>query len=230
MWVWRTTRDAARSALTAGRRPGSRARGRGRRVAQREVARGDRRREPVVERLRDPQPRVDPRPTRSRSMRDLVGAQPARVEEAEQLDRAEVRLAQRAELLGAVLVDVPRVAGALGALGRERQDVRRRDVDDAARPATSAKCSRISPGFVHVLDRLEEDDRVARLAERVDRGALEAQVRAARSAGGVLVRLRVRVDSDDRAAPCAPAPRSRSPRRMPCRRRASRSTRAAIHS
>ena len=75
--------------------------------AQGEVADGDRRREAVVERLREPQRLVDAVPAEPLD-RDLVRAQLARVEQAEQLDRAEVALAQRAVLLGAVLADVPR--------------------------------------------------------------------------------------------------------------------------
>ena len=64
---------------------------------QREVARRDRRREAVVERLGDAQPRVDGVPAGVLE-RQLVGAQLARVEEAEQVDGAEVALAQRAVL------------------------------------------------------------------------------------------------------------------------------------
>src|ERR1700759_1816108 len=66
---------------------------------------GDRRREAVVEGLRQPEALVDVVP--AGLQRPSVDAQLARVVEAEQLDPAEVRLAERPELLGAVLLDVP---------------------------------------------------------------------------------------------------------------------------
>ena len=55
---------------------------------------------------------------------------------------------------------------------------------------------------LHVLDRLQEHDRVegARLAEGLDHPALEAQVLAHVAQAGVLVRLGVGVDADDTAA------------------------------
>ncbi len=52
-------------------------------------------------------------------------------------------------------------------------------------------------GVGQVLDRLQEDDRVGRLGERLDQLAREAQVRAAVAEPRVLVRLGVRVDADD---------------------------------
>ena len=48
-----------------------------------------------------------------------------------------------------------------------------------------------------VLDRLEEDDRVARLGVVLDEAALEAQVGSGVAKAGVLVRLGVGVDADD---------------------------------
>ena len=56
---------------------------------------------------------------------------------------------------------------------------------------------------LHVLDRLEEHDRVARLGEGLDEIALEAQVVADVAQPRVLVGLGVRVDADDRAARAA---------------------------
>ena len=52
-------------------------------------------------------------------------------------------------------------------------------------------------GVLQVLDRLQEDDRVGRLGERLDQVALEAQVGAAVAQPRVLVRLGVGVDADD---------------------------------
>src|ERR1700759_1586240 len=74
-------------------------------VAQPEVGGGDRRREAVVEGLRQPEALVHRVP--ACLQRPAVHPQLARVVEAEQLDPAEVRLAERPELLGAVLLDVP---------------------------------------------------------------------------------------------------------------------------
>ena len=48
-----------------------------------------------------------------------------------------------------------------------------------------------------MLDRLQEDDRVARAGDVLDQVALEAQVGAHVSSGGVGVRLGVGVDADD---------------------------------
>src|SRR4051794_23882173 len=102
-------------------------------TAQREVARADGGREAVIERLGEAQALVHVIPAEPLD-RDLVRAQLAGVEEPEQVDLAEVALAQRAVLVGAVLADVPRVARARLALGREREDVRGRDVRHAVRP------------------------------------------------------------------------------------------------
>src|SRR6201992_3590539 len=83
-----------------------------------EVGGGDRRREAVVEGLRQPESLVHVVPARPE--RPAVHPQLARVEEAEDLDPAEVRLAELAELLRPVLLDVPGVVGLLGALGSQR--------------------------------------------------------------------------------------------------------------
>src|SRR4051812_31427522 len=79
--------------------------------AQAEVRGGDRRREAVVERLGQAKAFVDAVP--AEPDRQLVCAQLAGMEETEQLDLWEVALAELAELLGAVLVDVPGVVGLL---------------------------------------------------------------------------------------------------------------------
>src|SRR5947209_18601993 len=76
-----------------------------------EIARGDGRREPVVEPLGDPQPGVQAVPAQSQGQG--MPAQLAGVEQTQQLHLAEHRPAQRFELQGAVLTDVPRVAGLL---------------------------------------------------------------------------------------------------------------------
>src|SRR5882757_2635922 len=70
-----------------------------------EVGGGDRRREAVVERLSQTQTTVDDVP--AGFQRPAVDAQLAGVEEPEQLDPAEMRLAEGAELLRPVLLDVP---------------------------------------------------------------------------------------------------------------------------
>ena len=64
-------------------------------------------------------------------------------------------------------------------------------------PSIDLKCSRIAPGVLDVLDRLQEDDGVAGLGERLDQVALEAQVRARVAEPRVLVRFGVGVDADD---------------------------------
>ena len=155
--------------------------------------------------------------------RDLVGAQHAGVEEAEQLDGAEVALAQRAELLGAVLLDVPRVAGALLALGRERQHVGRRDVGDPVAPDQRRGCGRAprrGPGRARSSAGTRRSRRrrpTARswCARSCSRGPEYLQA-------GVLEGVGVGVDADDRRRRCGRARRSRSPRRTRGRRRAGR--------
>src|SRR4051794_21548496 len=84
--------------------------------AQDEVPLGDRRREAVVEGLRDPEAPVHVVPA-GVAQRELVDAELACVEEPQQLDAGEVGGAERAELVRPVLLDVPRVPRALGALG-----------------------------------------------------------------------------------------------------------------
>src|ERR1700742_303823 len=101
-------------------------------VVEAEVGGGDRRREAVVEGLGQSESLVDGVP--AQLQRPTVYAQLARVVEAEQLDPAEVRLAELAELLRAVLLDVPGVVGLLRSLRRQRQQVRGGDVGDAALP------------------------------------------------------------------------------------------------
>src|SRR6476619_1678637 len=71
-------------------------------AAEAEVGGGDRRSEAVVEALGEPEALVDGVP--AEPDRDLVDAQLAGVEEAEQLDPLEVRLAERPELLLPVLL------------------------------------------------------------------------------------------------------------------------------
>jgi hypothetical protein len=127
--------------------------------------------------------------------RQLVRAQLARMEQPEHLDVREVRVQQRPELGGTVLVHVPRVAGALGAGRREREHVRRRDVGDVA---DSLEVLEQLARFLHVLDRLQEHDCVAGLGERLDHVAREAQSRPRVARLRVLVRLGVGVDADDR--------------------------------
>src|SRR3954451_1483970 len=99
--------------------------------AQLEVRGSDRRGKAVIEGLGQAQGLVHAVP--AELDRDLVGAQLAGVEEAEQLDPVEVRLAELAELGGTVLVHVPGVVGLLRAGRRQGQKVRGGDVGDPAR-------------------------------------------------------------------------------------------------
>ena len=82
---------------------------------QREVAHRDRRHEPVVEALGQPELRVH-RVPREPLDRTLVQRELARVVEPEHLDVVVVRLAQLAELGERVLLDVPGISRPLGAL------------------------------------------------------------------------------------------------------------------
>src|SRR3954449_9160481 len=101
MWLWRTS--ARSPADFSGMTDGEEIQGAVEvLLAQPEVRGGDRRGEAVIEGLGQPQALVDAVP--AELDRDLVGAQLAGVEEAEQLDPREVRLAEGPELLGAVLV------------------------------------------------------------------------------------------------------------------------------
>src|SRR4051794_9429547 len=115
-------------------------------------------------------------------------AQLPRVEQAMELDAAEHALAQLAELFGAVLADVPRIAGARLALGRQRQHVRRRHVRHTARPQQRAEVLERRLRVLQMLDRLQEDDGVALLRIRLYEVALERKVAAAVAQARVLVR------------------------------------------
>ena len=125
--------------------------------------------------------------------RQLVRAQHARVEEAEQLDLSEGALAEGAELLGAVLLHVPGVVGLLGPGRRERQQVGRRDVRRPARAQHVAEVAEHRLRLLHVLDRLEEHDRVARLRVALHQVAHEADAGPRVLEASVLVGLRVGV-------------------------------------
>src|SRR3954451_6367072 len=130
-------------------------------IAQLEVAHRDRRREPVVEALRNPELRMERVP--AGTDRQLVDAELARVEKPVHLDAAERALTELAELRGAVLLDVPRIARSLGALRREREHVRCRDVRDPARSQQRAEVLERGLRVLQVLDRLQEHERIARL-------------------------------------------------------------------
>jgi hypothetical protein len=111
------------------------------------------------------------------------------MEQAMELDGAEVRRAQRAELLGPVLAQVPRVARALGPGGRQREHVGRRHVRRAAGAQHALDVLEHGIGVLDVLDRLQEDDGVARLGVHLDHVAHEAQVGRAVAQPRVLVRV-----------------------------------------
>src|SRR5215212_6018903 len=97
-----------------------------------EVGRADRRHEPGVEGLGDPEGRMDPVP--SRAQRELVQAKPPGVEHAMDLDLREVRIEEAAVLVDGVLAQMPRVLRLLGAGWREGQAVRRGDVGERCHP------------------------------------------------------------------------------------------------
>src|SRR3954452_12367536 len=106
MWEWRTIArsPAVRSGITDRhevQRPIEVA------GPQAEVPGADRRDEAVVERLGEAERRVDAVPPEVDG--ELVGPQLASVEEAEQLDRREVRLQQLSVLAGVVLAQMPGV-------------------------------------------------------------------------------------------------------------------------
>src|SRR5215211_4664334 len=138
-----------------------------------EVRGGDGCDEAGVEGLRDAQRGVDAVP--AEAQRELVDAQLAGVVDAEGLHPREMPLEQGPELPERVFAQVPRVIGLLGAWGREREPVRGRDVGEWRRGREAPQQGR---GLVDVLDRLQEDDRVAGLVELLDQPTLEAQVRA----------------------------------------------------
>src|ERR1700710_1257356 len=92
------------------------------------VGAADRGREAVIEGLAQAHGLVDPVP--AELQRQLVSAQLAGVEEAVGLDPREVRLAELAELAGAVLAHVPGVVGLLGSGRSEGEQVWRGDIGD----------------------------------------------------------------------------------------------------
>ena len=99
--------------------------------------------------------------------------------------------------------------------------VSRFGVEMKASGAAAAIAASSSSTVLDVLDRLQEDDGVETGAagDVLDQVALEAQVRAHVAAVGVLVRLGVGVDADDRRRRCRRARPSRSPPRRRGRRR-----------
>ncbi|CAA9485490.1 MAG: hypothetical protein AVDCRST_MAG13-1422 [uncultured Solirubrobacteraceae bacterium] len=128
--------------------------------------------------------------------REGVEGELARVEEAVELHPPEVRRAQRPELLGAVLLEVPGIARLLRALGGEGQDVRRGEHHEAARPREGLEALEHLVGVAHVLDRLQEDDRVGGRVVALDHVPDEREVRAHVAQPRVLVGLRIGVHAD----------------------------------
>ena len=189
---------AVGAAVIRGRRPRSPApcRGRPRLRPEHEVGGADRRREAVVERLRDPQQRMDPVP--AQPDRALVDRELAGMEEPVDLDRAERRLEHGPVLGDRVLAEMPGVVRLLGALGREGEPVRRRDERQRGGRRDRAEQRR---NILDVLDRLQEDDRVERSGDVLDEIALESQVRAHVAGLRMIVGLRVGVDPDDLGGP-----------------------------
>ncbi|CAB4347208.1 unannotated protein [freshwater metagenome] len=131
--------------------------------------------------------------------RDLMDAERAGVVEAEDFNIAEVLGAKRAEFVRTVLVNMPRVAGAIGPLGRQRQHVGGRDVDGRIltrfdqTAAVIENLARISD----VLNRLEKDDGIARLFVAVNQCPLEAEPGARVAGLGVGMSVGVGVDADN---------------------------------
>src|SRR4051812_9085517 len=93
---------------------------------QAEVTGADRRDEAIVEGLRDVEGGMDPVP--AGADRELVGAQLARVEEAQQLDASEMRLEELPVLARVVFAQVPRVVGFLRTGWGQGEAVGGRDV------------------------------------------------------------------------------------------------------
>src|SRR5262245_12888368 len=129
MWEWRTI--ARSPALPSGGMADGEEIQSPVEIARREpeIRGGDRGREAIVERLGQVEGLVDAVP--AELDRDLVGAQLAGVEEAEEVDPGEVRLAELAELGSPVLAHVAGVVGLLGPRGRQRQQVGSGDEGDA---------------------------------------------------------------------------------------------------
>ena len=159
--------------------------------AQGEVRRRDRRDEAVVERLRQPGGAVEAVP--SEADRGLVHLQLSGVEEAEHLDRVEVRRQQLAILADVVLDDVPGVLGLLDVRAGEREAVRGRDERGGRDPGDLVEQLR---RVVDVLDGLQEDHGVDGLVELLDEPTAETQVRSPVAQASVLVGLGVGVDAD----------------------------------
>ena len=114
-----------------------------------------------------------------------------------------------------VLAQVPGVVGLLGAGRGEGQPVGRRDV---AQRRGGREALQQPAGLGDVLDRLQEDDRVARPVELLHQPALEAQVCEPVAQSGVLVGLRVCVHPHHLGRPSERGPRPRNPRRRRDRR------------
>ena len=182
--VQQLVRTSAPASPLSGRQRGNRAPGRaaaGQTARSRWTGCG---REAVVEGLRQPERCGGSGP--SRATAPAMGAKPAGVVEPVELDRVEHRLAQRAELVRAVLLQVPRVVRLLRArAGRASADWASRRRARLLGPAASGSGARTSSGLADVLDRLQERDRVAHA--RAARSARPARARssgpAARSAG-----------------------------------------------
>jgi hypothetical protein len=129
---------------------------------------------------------------------ELVCAQLAGVEEAEQLDAAEVGLEQLPVLALVVLPQVPGVVGLFGVRRGEGEPVRRGDVGDrrdGGDPLQQAV------GLVDMLDRLQEDDGIDLPVEVLNQPPLEGQVLPPVAGARVLVGLRVGVDADHLGGP-----------------------------
>ena len=129
--------------------------------AQGEIRRGDRRREPTVEPPREAEAGMQPIP--ARSQRELMCAQLARVEQPVELDLGEAPTAERLEFLRTVLMHVPRVVRALGALRRQRQHVRCGHKHGSCWRERRAEVLEHGRRVVDMLDRLQEDNRLRRL-------------------------------------------------------------------
>ena len=142
----------------------------------------DRRREPVVEATCQAQPRRAPRPS--------PGAARARARAACARGTARTSRPSRSARGTAPRTPARRYSCTCHGLsergaprGREREHVRRGDEHRSAFADERAEVLEHRAGILEVLDRLQEHDRVGRLGEVLDEIALEAQVRAACSAG-----------------------------------------------
>ncbi len=132
--------------------------------------------------------------------RELVDRELASVEQAVELDGTEVGFAKLTELLGPVLLDVPRVLRLLSALGCQGEEVGSRNEHDRVLRADHVRLTALEDRVrvLDVLDRLQEDDRVDLACVVLDQLSLKRDVGLRVPQARVLEGFGIRVDPDDR--------------------------------